>query len=423
MRSRLGLLVVIAVVAAACTDDDDAAPADTAGAATIPSTAAPTPAPAETTATAPTVVETTAPDGGAEPTYEATIRRTTDGIPHVSGDSVADVLFGQGYANGQDHACTLADQLLKVQGRRAAAFGPGDDQRQHRQRLRLAGARHRRDRPRRLGDRHAGGRRGVRGVHRRVEPPTGRRGRRRPVRLVRRRGLGAADHRSRPLRLRPLGDPAGEWRSAHRLHRLGPATGRHAGDDDAAGRPARPAEHGEQRLGGRRRRRDRRRGRAPRRQPALPVGGRAALLGGPPHGARRGGHLRRQPDRAPRGRHRVHRRVRLVAHGVGGEPLHRVLADARPDRPDGLPRRRRAAPDDADRPRDRGAPARRVDHRRAADAVVERVRADHRLPRPRLDGDDDADLPRRQHRQRRVRRAVRGDDDGAELRRVRRRPP
>ena len=73
------------------------------------------------------MVETTAPDGGAEATYEATIRRTTDGVPHITGDSVADVVFGQGYANGQDHACTLADQVLKVQGRRAAAFGPGDD--------------------------------------------------------------------------------------------------------------------------------------------------------------------------------------------------------------------------------------------------------------------------------------------------------
>ncbi len=68
---------------------------------------------------------TSAPDA---PGYEATIRRTTDGVPHIIGDSYADVVFGEGYANATDHACTLADQMLKVRGRRAAALGAGDDE-------------------------------------------------------------------------------------------------------------------------------------------------------------------------------------------------------------------------------------------------------------------------------------------------------
>ena len=129
MRTRLPLLLAAAMVMAACSDDDDAA-SSTTEASTAPASTEP----------ATTVTETTAPAapgtsaapattdarrcGGA--TYEATIRRTTDGIPHITGDSIADVVFGQGYASGQDHACTLADQMLKVQGRRAAAFGPGD---------------------------------------------------------------------------------------------------------------------------------------------------------------------------------------------------------------------------------------------------------------------------------------------------------
>ena len=71
--------------------------------------------------------------------------------------------------------------------------------------------------------------------------------------------------------------------------------------------------------------------------------------------------------------------------------------------------------DDLDRPRVEVLPARRLDHRRAAHAVVQRVRPDHQLPRTRLDDADHAHLPRRQPRQRRVRRAVHGDDGGTDF--------
>jgi acyl-homoserine-lactone acylase len=59
--------------------------------------------------------------------HRATIRRTDGGVPHISGESLADVAFGQGWANGEDRACDLADQVLKVQGARARWWGPGDD--------------------------------------------------------------------------------------------------------------------------------------------------------------------------------------------------------------------------------------------------------------------------------------------------------
>jgi len=60
-------------------------------------------------------------------TYRATVRRTDGGIPHITGDSLADVSFGQGWASGEDRACDLADQVLKVTGARARWLGPGED--------------------------------------------------------------------------------------------------------------------------------------------------------------------------------------------------------------------------------------------------------------------------------------------------------
>src|SRR4029450_13734358 len=71
-----------------------------------------------------------APDGevrGQGDTYEATIRRGDGGVPHITGDSLADVTFGQGWASGEDRACDLADQVVKIRGERARFFGPGED--------------------------------------------------------------------------------------------------------------------------------------------------------------------------------------------------------------------------------------------------------------------------------------------------------
>ncbi|MEZ5382659.1 MAG: penicillin acylase family protein [Microthrixaceae bacterium] len=64
---------------------------------------------------------------GSGDSYRATIVRTQGGVPHISGERLADVTFGQGYASGEDHACSLADQVLKIRGRRAEFLGAGAD--------------------------------------------------------------------------------------------------------------------------------------------------------------------------------------------------------------------------------------------------------------------------------------------------------
>lgn len=59
--------------------------------------------------------------------YLATIRRTTDGVPHILAADFESAIFGQGWASGEDHFCTLADQMLKVTSTRAKFLGPGKD--------------------------------------------------------------------------------------------------------------------------------------------------------------------------------------------------------------------------------------------------------------------------------------------------------
>ena len=59
--------------------------------------------------------------------YAATVMRTEDGVAHISGESIEDVSFGQGWASGEDRACDLADQVLMVNGERARWLGAGDD--------------------------------------------------------------------------------------------------------------------------------------------------------------------------------------------------------------------------------------------------------------------------------------------------------
>ncbi|MDQ2678768.1 MAG: penicillin acylase family protein [Actinomycetota bacterium] len=59
--------------------------------------------------------------------YAATITRTEDGVAHITGGSIDDVSFGQGWASGEDRTCDLADQVVKVNGERARWFGAGED--------------------------------------------------------------------------------------------------------------------------------------------------------------------------------------------------------------------------------------------------------------------------------------------------------
>jgi len=60
-------------------------------------------------------------------TYAATITRTANGVPHIVADDLASVAFGQGWASYDDHACDLADQLVKIRGERSRYFGAGPD--------------------------------------------------------------------------------------------------------------------------------------------------------------------------------------------------------------------------------------------------------------------------------------------------------
>lgn len=59
--------------------------------------------------------------------YEARIRRTDYGIPHIEAGNPESLAFGEGYAQAEDHLCTIADQVVKVRSERARFFGPGPD--------------------------------------------------------------------------------------------------------------------------------------------------------------------------------------------------------------------------------------------------------------------------------------------------------
>ena len=85
----------------------------------------PLPTSPDTTSTTSTTSPTSTTTTLVPPRYEATVRRTTDGVAHITGATVADVAYGQGWASGEDHGCTLIDQILKVTSTRAAVQGPG----------------------------------------------------------------------------------------------------------------------------------------------------------------------------------------------------------------------------------------------------------------------------------------------------------
>ena len=55
---------------------------------------------------------------------DATIVRTTYGIPHVSADSWDGIGYGVAYAYAQDNLCLLAEEFATVRGERSLYFGP-----------------------------------------------------------------------------------------------------------------------------------------------------------------------------------------------------------------------------------------------------------------------------------------------------------
>ncbi len=70
---------------------------------------------------------TTAPAERGAGSYQATIRRTSHGIPHIVADDLASLAFGQGYASAEDHLCTLADQVVKIRSERSLYHGAGEN--------------------------------------------------------------------------------------------------------------------------------------------------------------------------------------------------------------------------------------------------------------------------------------------------------
>ncbi|MEL6487093.1 MAG: penicillin acylase family protein [Pseudomonadota bacterium] len=60
----------------------------------------------------------------ARATYEATITRTTYGIPHIVSDTWQGVGYGVAYAYAQDNICMLAEEFATVAGERSLHFGP-----------------------------------------------------------------------------------------------------------------------------------------------------------------------------------------------------------------------------------------------------------------------------------------------------------
>ena len=420
MRAALGIAFLTALVMVACTDEDDASTDDTVGTTIVPATSATAP---EESAETTVLVEH---DAGRDDRRHDRPRRCV-----VRSDDPPDDRRRAAHHRRVDRRRRLRAGLRQRPGPRLHARRPGAQgagtpcrgvrtrrrQRQRRERLRLAGDRHRRHRPRRLAHRRAGGRRRLRGLRRRVEPAARRRRRRRAVAAgaPARHGCSpiTADDLyayARSITLLASGGPA------DRLHRLGPATRRRP-DGDGHRRPAcsMPEATGSNAwaVGA-----------------DLVTGGEGGLLVANPHFPWEGElrfwevHLTvpgevdiygSQPRRPARRRHRVHRAVRLVPHGLGRQPVHRLHArrSTRTTRRrylvDGEPRPMTATDHEVEVLQPDGSTTVERPH-----DVGQRVRTDHRLPRTRLDGDDHAHLPRRQHRQRRVRRAVHGDDGGAD---------
>lgn len=69
------------------------------------------------------------PDGNrivaGTPSYQATIRRTTYGVAHIEAAELGSLGFGEGYAQAEDHLCSIADRVVRARGERARYFGRG----------------------------------------------------------------------------------------------------------------------------------------------------------------------------------------------------------------------------------------------------------------------------------------------------------
>ena len=75
-------------------------------------------------ATAVLVMAPAATQAKAKPTFDATITRTTYGIPHIAAKDWRGVGYGVAYAYAEDNLCLLAEEFVTVAGERSRFFGP-----------------------------------------------------------------------------------------------------------------------------------------------------------------------------------------------------------------------------------------------------------------------------------------------------------
>lgn len=61
--------------------------------------------------------------GGTGVTYDAEVRTTSFGIPHIKADDYGSVGYGLGYVQARDNLCVLAEDFLTIEGRRAEFLG------------------------------------------------------------------------------------------------------------------------------------------------------------------------------------------------------------------------------------------------------------------------------------------------------------
>ena len=60
-----------------------------------------------------------------KPDYQASIRYTEHGVPHIEAADYGGLGFGIGYAQSQENLCTLAEQVIKLSGQLSQYFGVG----------------------------------------------------------------------------------------------------------------------------------------------------------------------------------------------------------------------------------------------------------------------------------------------------------
>jgi len=61
--------------------------------------------------------------------YDASIRRTSYGVAHITADDWGSLGFGEAYAMAEDHVCTISDQMVLARSERSRYFGRGENDR------------------------------------------------------------------------------------------------------------------------------------------------------------------------------------------------------------------------------------------------------------------------------------------------------